>query len=87
MSEVENLIPASELATRNRMRFPNESSDYRRARTALLAEEIELRRHIERVAEQRRTLPPGGESAGTTDSSASAARSILPGCSATSRHW
>ena len=30
------------------------------ARTALLAEEIELRRHIERVAEQRRALPPGG---------------------------
>lgn len=28
---------------------------------ALLAEEIELRRHIERVAEQRRALPPGGE--------------------------
>ena len=27
----------------------------------LLAEEIELRRHIERVAEQRRALPPGGE--------------------------
>jgi predicted dithiol-disulfide oxidoreductase (DUF899 family) len=27
----------------------------------LLAEEIELRRHIERVAEQRRALPPGGQ--------------------------
>jgi predicted dithiol-disulfide oxidoreductase (DUF899 family) len=27
----------------------------------LLAEEIELRRHIERVAEQRRALPPGGK--------------------------
>ena len=26
-----------------------------------MAEEIELRRHIERVAEQRRALPPGGE--------------------------
>ena len=43
------------------MRFPNESEQYRRARTALLAEEIELRRHIERVAAQRRALPPGGE--------------------------
>jgi predicted dithiol-disulfide oxidoreductase (DUF899 family) len=41
--------------------MPNESAEYRRARTALLAEEIELRRHIERVAEQRRRLPPGGE--------------------------
>ena len=54
------LKPASELARQNGVRFPNESSDYRRARDALLAEEIELRRHIERVAEQRRALPPGG---------------------------
>jgi predicted dithiol-disulfide oxidoreductase (DUF899 family) len=50
-----------ELARKNGARFPNESEDYRRARDALLAEEIELRRHIERVAEQRRALPPGGE--------------------------
>jgi predicted dithiol-disulfide oxidoreductase (DUF899 family) len=50
-----------ELARKNGVRFPNESDDYRRARDALLAEEIELRRHIERVAEQRRALPPGGE--------------------------
>ncbi|MGH9523556.1 MAG: DUF899 family protein, partial [Terriglobales bacterium] len=41
--------------------FPNESADYRAARNALLVEEIELRRHLERVAEQRRALPPGGE--------------------------
>lgn len=40
--------------------FPNESTEYRQARTALLAEEIELRRHIGRVAEMRRALPPGG---------------------------
>lgn len=58
------LVPAAELARRNRLRFPNESDDYRRARNALLAEEIELRRHIERVAEQRRALPPGGEVTG-----------------------
>jgi predicted dithiol-disulfide oxidoreductase (DUF899 family) len=55
------LKPAAELAEVSGMRFPNESDEYRRARTALLAEEIELRRHIERVAEQRRALPPGGE--------------------------
>src|SRR5262245_27049699 len=55
------LKPATELARTNTARFPNESADYRRARQALLAEEIELRRHIERVAEQRRQLPPGGE--------------------------
>jgi predicted dithiol-disulfide oxidoreductase (DUF899 family) len=55
------LTPAIELAKRSTVRFPNESPEYRRAREALLAEEIELRRHIERVAEQRRALPPGGE--------------------------
>ena len=54
------LKPASELAKKNGVRFPNESDDYRHARDELLAEEIELRRHIERVAEQRRALPPGG---------------------------
>jgi predicted dithiol-disulfide oxidoreductase (DUF899 family) len=31
------------------MRFPNESAEYSRAREALLVEEIELRRQIERV--------------------------------------
>src|SRR3979490_294503 len=55
------LAPAAELAEKNRTRYPNESADYRKARQALLAEEIELRRQIERVAEQRRALPPGGE--------------------------
>ncbi len=57
----DTLVPALELAQRNSMRLPNESAEYRHARTALLAEEIELRRHIERVAELRRALPPGGE--------------------------
>jgi len=60
MSTQQALAPASELAKKNGVRFPNESEDYRRARDALLAEEIELRRHIERVAQQRRELPPGG---------------------------
>ena len=56
-----SLTPAGELAARNTTRYPNESPEYRRARQALLVEEIELRRHLERVAEQRRALPPGGE--------------------------
>ncbi len=43
------------------MRFPNESDEYRAARDALLQEEIELRRRTEAVAEQRRSLPIGGE--------------------------
>lgn len=55
------LKPAIELARASGVRYPNESAEYRRAREALLAEEIELRRHIERVAAQRRQLPPGGE--------------------------
>jgi predicted dithiol-disulfide oxidoreductase (DUF899 family) len=58
---VHALKPAADLAKTGKVRFPNESEEYRRARAALLAEEIELRRHIERVAEQRRRLPPGGE--------------------------
>jgi predicted dithiol-disulfide oxidoreductase (DUF899 family) len=58
------LTPASELANRNAVRMPNESAHYRSARNALLAEEIELRRHIERVAAMRRALPPGGEARG-----------------------
>jgi predicted dithiol-disulfide oxidoreductase (DUF899 family) len=54
------LQPAAELARIDPVRFPNESPEYRAARTALLTEEIELRRHIERVAAQRRALSPGG---------------------------
>lgn len=56
-----SLTPAAELARNNPVRIPNESAEYRAARTALLAQEIELRRQIERVAAQRRALPPGGE--------------------------
>ena len=42
------------------IRFPGESEEYRRERSRLLEAEIELRRAIERVAAQRRALPPGG---------------------------
>ena len=59
-AKTETLIPADQLAQENPIRIPNESVDYRAARQALLAEEFELRRHIERVAAQRRALPPGG---------------------------
>lgn len=41
--------------------YPNESVEYRKARNALLVEEIALRRQIEAVAAQRRALPPGGQ--------------------------
>lgn len=55
------LKSATELAAAANKPYPNDSAQYRKARVALLAEEIELRRHIERVAAQRRALPPGGE--------------------------
>ena len=61
MASKQTLVPAKELVKKNGARFPNESKEYRRARDRLLAEEIGLRRHIERVAEQRRALPLGGE--------------------------
>ena len=61
LEKTKALTSAKELADNCKVRFPNESAEYRRARTALLAEEIELRRQLERVAEQRRALPPGGE--------------------------
>lgn len=55
----ETLTPADELAAKRTPAFPHESADYARARTALLAEEIAFRRHMTRLAEQRRALPPG----------------------------
>lgn len=61
MTEAQTLKPAATMAAAHDARWPNESGEYRAARTALLAEEIELRRHIQRVAAQRRALPPGGE--------------------------
>ena len=59
-AKVETLIPAAEMARADPLRLPNENAEYRSARIALLAEEIELRRKIARVAELRRALPPGG---------------------------
>lgn len=57
----QTLTPAADVAAKDPAHFPNESAAYREARQQLLAEEIELRRQIERVAELRRQLPPGGE--------------------------
>lgn len=61
MPNSQTLVSPEQLAATNTAHYPNESSEYRAARNALLAEEIELRRHIERVAAQRRALPVGGE--------------------------
>lgn len=60
MLDINTTLPSAlTLAENCEVRIKGESADYRKARTALLAEEIELRRHIERVAEMRRALPPG----------------------------
>ena len=59
-AKAETLVPADQLARENPIRIPNESVEYRTARQALLAQEFELRRQIERVAALRRALPPGG---------------------------
>ena len=48
------------MAAASDIRFPGESDEYRRERNRLLEAEIELRRAVERVAAQRRTLPLGG---------------------------
>lgn len=52
------ILAAPALASRRRA-FPGEDDDYAKARKSLLAEEINLRRQMTRVAEQRRGLPPG----------------------------
>ncbi|HUQ12994.1 MAG TPA: DUF899 family protein [Novosphingobium sp.] len=55
------LAAAPTLAARRKPKVAGESAEYAEAREALLAEEIELRRHIARVAAQRRELPDGPE--------------------------
>ena len=55
----QTLVPAAQLAAAGRTPFPGESAAYRDARRALLAQEIEFRRHMTRLVEQRRALPDG----------------------------
>jgi predicted dithiol-disulfide oxidoreductase (DUF899 family) len=57
--DAQTLAPADRLAKQAKTPFPGESEAYRNARQALLAEEIEFRRHMTRLAQQRRALPPG----------------------------
>jgi len=58
-NDTSRFVPARDLARQAKTPFPGQSEDYREAREALLAEEIELRRHLTRVTEQRRALPAG----------------------------
>jgi predicted dithiol-disulfide oxidoreductase (DUF899 family) len=55
----DTLTSAADLAAGRKRTFPDETAAYAAARQALLAEEIDLRRQIERVAEHRRALPLG----------------------------
>jgi predicted dithiol-disulfide oxidoreductase (DUF899 family) len=59
MMSTRTLKPADQLAAMAENPFPGESDEYRVARRALMAEEIEFRRHMTRVVEQRRALPSG----------------------------
>jgi predicted dithiol-disulfide oxidoreductase (DUF899 family) len=59
MMNSDTLKPAKELAEGLQIKFPGASTEYVQARKALLAEEIEVRRHLTRVTEQRQALPPG----------------------------
>ena len=53
------LKSAEDLAALRKGLLPGESAEYAEARTALLAEEIEARRHLTRLAEMRQALPQG----------------------------
>src|ERR1700733_2455946 len=55
----DQLRPATELVAKSRTPFPGGSVEYDVARKALLAEEIDFRRHLTRLVAQRRALPPG----------------------------
>ena len=82
------LKPAQQIARDNPVRFPNESAAYRAARNALLAEEIELRRHIERVAEHAPRAAAGrrGDARLPLRGRGRPGRRS-PACSATRRRW
>jgi predicted dithiol-disulfide oxidoreductase (DUF899 family) len=54
----ETLKSAVELARAAKTPFPGASAEYERARQPLLAEEIEFRRHMTRLVEQRRRCRP-----------------------------
>ncbi len=61
MQQLRKAASSTRPASLHNVRFPNEIDAYRGARDALLAHEIELRRHAEAVAAERRKLPAGGK--------------------------
>lgn len=58
---VAKLKSRKSVASSKSVRYPGETPVYRKARDRLLKSEIELRRHVEAVAAERRKLPQGGE--------------------------
>ncbi len=57
----DNLESAEKLAQAREPKFVNESEAYAQSRTKLLAAEIEARRSLTKLAQQRRNLPAGPE--------------------------
>lgn len=55
----DTLVPSAELAAKRKALFPGESGAYGDARQALLQAELEARRALSRLAEQRQALPEG----------------------------
>ena|ERR1700674_2593437 len=86
MSVAQTLLPAQELAATNTDHFPNESVVYRTARNAVLVEEIELRRHVEHLASQRRALPDGGKVPNDFEVVSETGPIASPACSAIKTH-
>ena len=86
--DAHTLKPATTLAKYAKTPFPGESAEYRKAREALLAEEIEFRRHMTRLTEQRRALPPVLSSRRTIASKTRTAPSSASStCSASTTRW
>lgn len=53
------LKPAEQIAAKRKPLFPGESGEYAKAREKLLISEIEFKRQMTRLSEQRQALPPG----------------------------
>ncbi len=53
-------MPTQAKKSLHEVRYPGESDQYRQARDELLQAEVDLRRQVETVAAQRRSLPLGG---------------------------
>jgi predicted dithiol-disulfide oxidoreductase (DUF899 family) len=86
--DARTLKPAATLAKHAKTPFAGGSAEYRKAREALLCEEIEFRRHMTRLTEQRRALPPVQSSRRTIASrTRTASSSGSSTCSASTTRW